>query len=206
MKNIHFNTMLSECSYCVTDIETGSVSKDGKTGIIEIAGVRINTNFIIDLPGAFTSLINPQKPIEPAATAIHGITDEIVANAPDEKTVMAEFACYMDGCIFVAHNAPFDKGYIERALRFNKIPSPINYTIDTLTISRRLLPNLPSHSLDALINYYGLTTPRPGGMRHRALYDADLTAMLFIKQIEHLNEYGVYTFGDICSFINGGIY
>ena len=198
--NISHNTALSELAFSIVDTETSGGRPETGNALVEIAAVKITPGFVLDLPEAFSSLINPEIPISPEVTAIHGITDKDVTAAPCLKSVLADFSGFVKNSIIVAHNAPFDCKMINASCRWVGLKSPVIYAIDTVKLSRKLNRNLESHNLDTLISYYGVETPRPGLWRHRALYDADLTAMIFCKMLAELDHLGLSTLGDLYDY------
>lgn len=191
-----FLTSLSEVTYSVVDIETSGMKLES-SHIIEIAAVQIKPGYIVDMQNAFSSLINPLAPIAEETTLIHGITDSMVKTAPKAGAVMKEFSNFVKKTVIVAHNASFDIKYIKKTLKEENLPSPILYVLDSVEISRKVNKHLKSHSLDSLINYYGITSPRTTTHRHRALYDADTTAIILCKMFEQLEDMGIFTLGDI---------
>jgi DNA polymerase III epsilon subunit family exonuclease len=199
MSVYHGDTPLCECSFSVTDTET-TVTPLG-TRILEIAAVQVLPGFRIDFPNAFQTLINPRYPIDRSSMAIHGITDEMAASAPFETEVIEAYSKFIETTIFVAHNVPFDYGLLSGAMERNDIVSPVIYLLDTVKLSRRLYPYLPNHTLDTLMRAHGLASPRDA--RHRALYDADITAMLLVKILTELSAVGVTTLGDIYAYVRG---
>jgi DNA polymerase-3 subunit epsilon len=199
MNIYHGDTPLCECSFSVTDTET-TVTPLGLR-LVEIAAVQVLPGFRIDFPNAFQTLINPGCPIDRSSMAIHGITDEMASSAPFETEVIDAYSKFIETTIFVAHNVPFDYGLISDAMERNGIVSPVIYLLDTVKLSRRLYPHLPNHTLDTLIWAHTLSSPRD--IRHRALYDADITALLLVKILTELSSIGVTTLGDIYAYIRG---
>lgn len=117
----------------------------------------------------FQQLVNPLVSIPAEVVAIHGITDEMVAEAPTVDTVLEDFSCFCgQDSIMIAHNAPFDISFLACELGRNKLPADQKRIMDTVDIFRRLYPGLPSYSLLALVEHFGIGTSQ----RHRALEDA----------------------------------
>jgi DNA polymerase-3 subunit epsilon len=199
MSSHHHDTLLSDIIYAVTDTETTN-SSDGLR-VVEIASVKVLPGFRIDFPNAFQTLVNPRCSIDYFSRSVHGITDEMAVEAPSERDAVVRFAEFMRGSIFVAHNVPFDHTVISDALRRNGIPSPITHLLDTVKLSKLLYPYLINHTLDTMISFFSLSSPRSG--RHRALYDADVTALLLVKILIELSERGIKTLGDIYAFLSG---
>ena len=139
-----------------------------RTAITEIGIVRV------DLDGErlprvteWSTLVDPEVPIPPAIQALTGITDAMVAAAPTFSTVAGEVAQMLAGCVFVAHNARFDYGFLKHA--FARLERPFAARVlCTVRLSRRLFPDVDGHGLDALIARHSLAVAD----RHRALGDA----------------------------------
>jgi DNA polymerase-3 subunit epsilon len=115
----------------------------------------------------WSSLVDPGVPIPPAIQALTGITDAMVRAAPTFSSLADEVARRLDGCVFVAHNARFDFGFLKH--EFGRLERPFRAKVlCTVKLSRRLFPVECTHSLDALIERHALG----GDERHRALGDA----------------------------------
>ncbi len=150
----------------VFDVETtGGADRDE---ILEIAGVRLHNGVET---GRFQRLIKPTIPISAAVTEIHGITEAMVADAPGAEEVIPEFLVFADGATLVAHNAPFDMRFLKAATERLGLAAPKGTVVDTLTISRKLLPG-EDHSLGSLAARFKVSLKDA----HRALADALATA------------------------------
>ncbi len=164
--------MSTERKYAIVDIETtGGLVKRDK--ITEIAIVLHDGHHVID---QYQTLINPERSIPPFISNMTGITDNMVAEAPLFCEVAKEIVLRTEGAVFVAHNARFDYGFLRE--EFARLGYA--YTrkqLCTVRLSKKLLPNLKSHSLDSLIRHYALQVSN----RHRALDDALATAEVFTR-------------------------
>jgi len=160
------------------DLETtGTRAADDR--VTEIGIVRVDA----DAGGGtlqvseWSSLVDPGVPIPAAIQALTGITDAMVRGAPTFSSLAREVAERLEGCLFVAHNARFDFGFLKHELARAGLPfSP--RVLCTVRLSRRLDPEAPSHGLDALIARHGLDP----GSRHRALGDAR-ALWLFVRKL-----------------------
>lgn len=115
----------------------------------------------------WSSLVDPGVPIPPAIQVLTGITDAMVRAAPTFGSVARHVEERLQGCLFVAHNARFDYGFLKH--EFARLARPFKARVlCTVRLSRRLFPEAPSHSLDAVIERHGLAI----AARHRALGDA----------------------------------
>jgi DNA polymerase III epsilon subunit family exonuclease len=121
--------------------------------------------------GRFESLVNPERPMSPAAQAVHGIGDAALAGAPTAREVLPEFLAFLGepgSATLLAHNGAFDAAFLGRELgRLGRSP-PAHAVVDTLAFARRRLPHLTSHKLDALARALDLDPAGP----HRALADS----------------------------------
>jgi DNA polymerase III epsilon subunit family exonuclease len=153
----------------VVDVETTGWLPDA-AGITEIGAVRFSTG----RPASeFCALVNPGRPIPPSISDLTGITDAMVSDAPTIAQVLPEFLQFASGGVIVAHNAPFDLGFLAAACHDCGVEWPDRAVIDTAVLSRLLLGrDVPDHRLATLSAYFDVRT-RPC---HRALADAKATA------------------------------
>ncbi len=171
-------------SYVVFDIETTGFSPV-KNRIIEIGAVKVVNGEITD---RFSEFVNPKTPIPFEITKLTSITDDMVSNAEEIDAVLPRFLKFCEGCGLVAHNARFDTSFIRENCR--RLGYPFQYTyLDTLPMSRVLLPGQSKHTLDAVAK----TLKVPLEHHHRAVDDAECTALIFLKMIGMCEERGVET-------------
>ena len=172
--------------YTVFDLETTGMSPVHNR-IIEIGAVRIEHDGSMS---TFQTLVHPETTISYQITRLTGITNEMVANAPSFQEVCKEFLEFIDGSKLVAHNARFDLAFLMESLsRTPDVPLWENGAYDTLVLSRKAFPGLPSYSLKNLKLALQLGEMVEGNA-HRALYDAEITMELFHKVMERLHNYG----------------
>lgn len=188
-------TPLDELTYVVFDTETTGLYPDQGDEIVQIAAVRIINGKRVKTE-AFDTLVNPGRNIPAASTQVHGITNDMVAEAPDTVTAVQRFHKFAEGAVLVAHNAPFDMAFIRRhenaaGCRFDH---PI---LDTVLLSAVVYGEAESHSLDALAHRLGITIPEEA--RHTAIGDAIATADALLKVIPALKARGLETFGAVLS-------
>ncbi len=133
--------------------------------ITEIAVLRVVDGELVE---RWSSLVNPGIPIPGNIQSLVGITDEMVAGAPAFPALAAELRRLLDDCVFVAHNARFDYGFIKN--EFQRIGEGFEAPVlCTVKLSRALYPQHHKHGLDALISRHGLTC----SARHRAMGDTE---------------------------------
>ena len=137
-----------------------------------------------------TQLINPEQVIPADVTAIHGITQSMVAQMPNYKQVIPSFVEWMssfagagdDMPVMVAHNANFDVGFLQVALSRMQLSMPQNAVLDTLTLSRKLIQDSQNHKLQTLIEHLGYEAQT----YHRAEADSLHVMKLFLHLLSKL--------------------
>jgi DNA polymerase-3 subunit epsilon len=154
------------------DTETTGLSPNDGHALVEVATVALEGDVIGE---TWSSLMQPGRPIPPDASAVHGISDAMVAEAPAPDEVVAQLRRRCGDLTLVFHNVAFDLPFMIGALRRAGQPPLLNPIVDTLGLARGLA-GPGSNSLGALAVRYGL----PGESRHRALGDALTTARLFL--------------------------
>lgn len=165
---------------------TGLELRRGDT-VISIGACRVvNTRLLAS--EVFDVRVDPGKPIPPASTAIHGITDADVEGAPPLPVVLPRFRDYVGDAVILAHNAAFDLLALQPPGAGITLDMPV---LDTLLISRALDASLDGHDLDSLSERYGLSFPP--GTRHTALGDARVTAELWLALLPRLEARGIDT-------------
>ena len=146
--------------------------------IIELGAVKWHQGKII---GQFQTLLKPKKPLVDSNIRIHGITNEMVADAPEMKTQIADFREFVDGSVLMAHHAPFDLGFLSLDFERSGILFPNTLHLCTSLISRALLTTT-NHKLQTLIKELNLE----GGAAHRAYDDSYACLQVFLKSVEKL--------------------
>jgi DNA polymerase III epsilon subunit family exonuclease len=161
------------------DLETTGLESAGDR-VVEAAVVRLDPGGILRQR---SYLINPGHPIPQASREVHGITDEMVAGAPSFTAILPRLTELLQGAILIAHNAPFDVGFIEAECRRRGLTPPEPLAVmDTLQLARRVFRQ-PRCGLGSLAERIGLPLPRA----HRALADARAALVLYqtmIRQAE----------------------
>ena len=180
---------IDEEEFVVFDIETMGLNAYSNE-IIEIGAVKIKAGRIID---RYSQLFNPGKPIPYKITEITGITDQLVANEPSVDQVIGKFVDFIGDAVLVAHNAPFDMGFIKRDIKKYLNIDLENSVIDTLQMARDLFPDLKKYGLGDLNKVLGLALEN----HHRAVDDSQATANMFIIFLEKYKEKGIEYLKDI---------
>ncbi len=157
----------------VLDVETTGLDYM-KERIIEFAAVRLENGKIKD---KYETLINPKQHIRKSSMAVHGITQDMVADAPTEEEVMPKILEFIGDYPIIAHNAIFDYNFINEASKrlYNK---PINnQRIDSQMLFKEIYPDLESHGLENLMNKFEVKFDT----RHRAMADTMGLAQAYPK-------------------------
>ena len=168
--------------FVVFDIETTGLSAVN-CKITEIGAVKVKNGEIL---GRFNTFVNPGVPIPEKIVELTGITDEMVADAPDIAEVLPKFFEFCDGRMLVAHNASFDTSFIRNAAEACGIPFTNPY-LDTVAMSHYVNPTAKNHKLDTLAELYGLGDFN----HHRACDDAEMLALIFDRMASRLKEEGI---------------
>lgn len=158
----------------------------------ETTGTRSEHDRIIEIAAfdatsrkEFCHLIHPGIPIPQEATAIHGITDEMVKNAPSFKEIAPLFIdfCQPDAVLIAHNNDAFDRLFLEAEFARAQLPIPSFRYIDSLKWARKYRPDLPRHALQFLREVYGI----PTNQAHRALDDVHVLHRVFSSMIDDLD-------------------
>lgn len=161
-------------TYAIIDFETTGLSPDHGARPTEVAIVMVQGDEIVD---RFQSLMNPGVPIPGFIQSLTGITNQMVRSAPGVEEVMQQAEEFVGSTPLVAHNAAFDRKFWEHCCQGNST------FVCSLLLARRLLPDLSSYKLAALVQALGLPAT---GRYHRALADAEATAYLLLHMKQEL--------------------
>ncbi|GAB3690800.1 DEDD exonuclease domain-containing protein [Nocardiopsis oceani] len=181
-------TPLSGVSFVVVDLETTGTSASGSR-ITEVGAVRVRGGETVD---EFSTLVDPRTLIPANVTLLTGITQSMVATAPPIEEVLPRLLAFLatdPDTVLVAHNAPFDTGFLKAACEREAVEWPAPPVVDTLRLARAVLPRpeVRNHRLGTLAAYFGApTTPN-----HRALDDAKATVDVLHGLLERLGPMGV---------------
>jgi DNA polymerase-3 subunit epsilon len=158
-------------------VDTETTGLDCGTGhrVVEIGCVELRGGGITGR--VWQSYFNPERDVPREAIAIHGLTEAFLRGAPLFKERASDLLAFMGGAKLVAHNAPFDLGFLNTELSRCALPSIIE-AVDTLDLVRRKLPG-QRHTLDALCDRFGVC--RAGRGKHGALLDAQLLAEVYVR-------------------------
>jgi DNA polymerase-3 subunit epsilon len=174
-------TAICADSLVVLDFETTGLSPDMGDRAIEIGAVRLEKGRVVE---RFQALMNPGKRVSSFIENYTGITNRMLSHAARCDEVMEQFADFMGNHNLVAHNASFDKRFLDAEL--GRIYKSYNGDFAcSLLVARRLYQDAPSHKLGTLITYKNI--PSDGGF-HRALFDSEMTAKLWMTMLDDISQ------------------
>ena len=187
-------TPLSAVTFVVVDLETTGGSP-ASCAITEIGAVKVCGGEVL---GEFHTLVNPGVSIPAFISVLTGITDAAVAQAPRIDAVLPAFLEFAAGCTLVAHNAPFDMGFLKAAAEQQGTEWPAFGVLDTARLARRTLDRdeAPNCKLSTLAQLFRATTTPS----HRALDDARATVDVLHGLFERVGCFGVTTIDELSTF------
>ena len=173
-------------SLIILDFETTGLSPDMGDRAIEIGAVRLENGEVVD---EFQSLMNPGFRISGFIEDYTGIQNEELTQAESCETVMREFADFIGDSNLIAHNASFDKKFLDA--EFARFGHDYNGQVScSLLLSRRIFQDAANHKLGTLVKHARI---KGDGAYHRALYDAQMTAKVWMAMLEDIGErYNVF--------------
>lgn len=183
---------LSSTTFVVVDLETTG-GDPAVERITEIGAVKVRGGVVL---GEFATLVDPDRAIPPAVVSLTGMTDALVHGAPRIAAVLPSFAEFCRASVVVAHNAPFDLGFLHAEAERCGTVLDIPHVLDTVGLARSVLSReeAPDCRLGTLaVLFRSATVPV-----HRALADARATVEVLHGLFERLGSQGVETFGQLC--------
>jgi DNA polymerase-3 subunit epsilon len=187
--------LLRDTTFCVVDLETTGGSAEAGSMITEIGAVKVRGGEVL---GEFQTLVNPHTEIPAFIAVLTGISNTMVADAPPIDSALPAFLEFARGSVLVAHNAPFDVGFLRHFAAKLGHPWPAFEVLDTAKLARRVItrddaPNCKLSSLAQLFN--SGSTPN-----HRAQADARATVDVLHGLMERLGGLGVHTLEELQTF------
>lgn len=184
-------TPLREVTFVVLDLETTGGSA-GADAITEIGAVKIRGG---EQVGELATLVDPGTRVPPQIVALTGITTAMIADAPRLNVVLPTLLEFLAGSVLVAHNAPFDAGFLRAACERHGRPWPRPPVLCTARLARAVLSRdeAPSVRLGALAKLFGTAT-QPN---HRALADARATVEVLHRLLERVGNLGVQSLEEL---------
>ena len=190
---------LAEVTFIVLDLETTGASPTTGCAITEIGAIAIRGGEILE---EFSSFVNPQVALPEYIVNLTGITDEMLIDAPHINQVFPDFIEFIDRhehVHLVAHNAPFDIGFLKAAATQLSHIWPKYEVIDTVKLARRVIERseIENYKLGTLSQFFN-TKALPN---HRALDDVKTTVEVLHRLIERLSGYEVFTIAQLKKFM-----
>ena len=177
-----------DTTYCVLDLETTGFSATTEK-ITEIGVMKIKDGKVFE---EFSCFVNPQKHIPGRVTEVTNITDEMVKDAETIDQVFPKLLEFIKDTVLVAHNAPFDIGFLKQNAK--TLGYKFDYTyLDTLSLAKDLFPNYKRYKLGKIADNLGIKVE----VAHRALDDVDTTVKVFNVMLDMLKERGAKKVEDI---------
>ncbi|MEU4894382.1 DEDDh family exonuclease [Streptomyces sp. NPDC044780] len=155
--------------YAVVDVETTGLARDDR--IVSAAVYQLDARGAVQ--DHWYTLVNPQR--DPGPVWIHGLTAEMLADAPRFPEIAGELSERLADRVLVAHNAAFDWSMLAREYARTKSTAPVRQRLCTIALSKELGLPLPNHKLETLAAHYGVVQRRA----HHALDDARVLAEAF---------------------------
>ncbi|MEY4498538.1 MAG: hypothetical protein RJA40_643 [Actinomycetota bacterium] len=189
---------LAQTTFVVLDLETSGASPSMGAAITEIGALKVQGGEII---GEFQSFVNPGHGLPDFITSLTGITDSMLADAPTIDEILPTFFAFLGShsdSVLVAHNAPFDIGFLKAAAQANDYQWPDYIVVDTVRIARSALSRdeVRDCKLATLADFFGASIEP----NHRALDDARATVDVLHGIFERLGGFGVSTLGELITF------
>jgi DNA polymerase-3 subunit epsilon len=183
---------LEDLRYVVFDLETTGLRPEDGDRVVSLAGVPVRGG-AVKRGEAFDALVNPRRSIPASSVRFHGITDEMVADAPPLEVVLPAFLRFAEGAVLIGHQVWFDIRVLGlEAARLGLPPvTPAHPVLDTLVLSEIVHGSLAEHGLDAIAGRLGVVIHG----RHSALGDAAATADVFVRLLPLLRRRGIVTLG-----------
>lgn len=170
--------------FAVIDFETTGAGSEDE--IIQVGLVVLEDRIVVD---RYTSLVNPGISIPSSITELTGISDDMIADAPELSDVITELYPKIHDAVLVAHHAVFDLGFLQRALAKSGYFPFGGRVLDTMDLLKILFPSIASYQLSQAAQSLGIENIRP----HQADSDAEATALMFIKCLEKMDQLPLMT-------------
>ena len=184
--------LLKDLKFACLDTETTGLSPEGGGRVCEVAVSVSKAGRVVD---EFSTLINPQMPMHPDVIAIHGITNEMVKNAPTFQEVLPKLLGVLDNCVVVAHNADFDINFLQWEFEQCGMHFPKYPVIDTLKLAKKS-GRFEKNRLGFIAEKLGISS---AGW-HRAMADTKMAEQIFYYFLTTLSKHGVHTLEQLNEF------
>ncbi|MBI5441777.1 MAG: 3'-5' exonuclease [Deltaproteobacteria bacterium] len=188
-------TPLADLEYVVFDTETTGLNPSDGDEIVSLSAVRVRRGKMV-AADTFHTLVNPCRHIPESSTRFHGIDDSMIGDAPTLDQVLPQFKSYLRDSVLVAHNAAFDKKFLDLAAAKYRMAPLENPLLDTLLLSYGLHRDFEGHNLDAIAQRLGVEIQG----RHTSLGDAKATAEILLGLVSLLSARGIGSLADAKAF------
>ena len=188
---------LATLRFAVVDVETTGSQAGLWDRVTEIAIVPVDAG-VVGAP--WSQLVHPGRAIPPMITALTGISDAMVADAPSFQEIAPEVVARLEGRVFVAHNAAFDRRFVSAELARAAGLGFDGDVLCTVRLTRRLVPALSRRSLDRVCHYFGIRIAD----RHRAGGDALATAHVLVRLLGIAEDVGLRRWHDLQRSLSTG--
>jgi DNA polymerase III epsilon subunit family exonuclease len=190
--------LLAETPFAIFDVETTGLSPTYGHRVCEVGCLRLLDGEVV---GQFESLVDPGRPISAGAYRVNRISADMLLDAPPFEQVAGPLLALMEGAVLVAHNAPFDLGFLAAELEIARLLPPEGPVVDTLTLARRGY-SFARNGLQAVASSLGVEA----GPAHRAMGDVWTTRYVLAQILRDLDHrWGVDTLGRLLNFQGGPI-
>jgi DNA polymerase III epsilon subunit family exonuclease len=187
------NKKITEVEFTIFDTETTGLTPESGDRIIEIAAAKLKNNTMGEV---FQSLVNPGRPVSPAAYQVNRIGDEVLKTAPAIEEVLPRFLDFLKNDVLCSYNANFDLAFLLNEAGISNIKMPDDLiVVDILTMAKRIFPHLERHALWFVAKGLGIEAQQ----QHRALSDVELTIKVFNRLTKILQEKGITDFSQFSS-------
>lgn len=170
--------MILSMRFIAFDLETTG-TLPGVDRIVEIGAVRFVNG---EVDAVFSTLVDPERAIPAGASAVNGITDDMVAGKPKIEALLGPLSEFCGEDLMVAHNAPFDFQFLTSEYKRHEIRAPRGLVLCSYAMSKKVYPGLANYKLGTLVQHLQIDAQ---GF-HRAEADATYCAKLFLKMIERI--------------------
>jgi DNA polymerase-3 subunit epsilon len=186
-------TPLDQVTFVVVDLETTGGSSDDE--ITEIGAVKVRGGEVL---GELSTLVRPGRSIPPMISVLTGITDAMVHDAPTIEAALPSLLEFLAGAVVVAHNAPFDVGFLARACAAQGLTWPRPSVVDTVRLARAIIPRdeVRNAKLSTLARHFGA----PVQPTHRALDDARATVHVLHCLLERVGTLHVQSLDELIGY------
>jgi DNA polymerase III epsilon subunit-like protein len=180
---------LQEGCFCALDLEATGLDPR-REAIVAAAAVE----FVHGQPGrSYVTLVDPRRSIPPEATAVHGITDAMVAGAPSPEATWRELRAMLGDRVLVGHGVAFDLALLGRVARAAALPPPVNVALDTRALAAAIYPGQADLSLETIAARVGVQVEG----RHTAEGDALTAGRIFYALLPAFQALGVRSVAEL---------